>query len=98
MPSLGEGFCLPILEAQSQGCPVICGDVSAMPEIAGDGALLFSPTEPGALAAHIEALLTDSGLRERLAAAGHRNRSRFSWADSASRYHAVLVDALKEAG
>ena len=53
VPSLYEGFCLPILEAQVCGCPVVCSNQSAMPEIAGKGAVLFDPTDPIALAASL---------------------------------------------
>ena len=96
-PSLSEGFCLPILEAQAQGCPVVCANISAMPEVAGEGALLFPSNDAQRLASQIEALLTDPDLRARLAAAGHRNRARFSWIDSASRYRSILTEALEDA-
>lgn len=86
VPSLCEGFCLPILEAQTLSCPVIASDRSAMPEVAGDGALYFDPENAAALAAQIAALVGDPALREALIAKGRRNRARFSWERSAQDY------------
>lgn len=88
--SLYEGFCLPVLEAQERGCPVICSDVSATPEIAGDGAIKFSPSDAEGLSRAIEAVLGNPDLRMGLAEAGHRNRSRFSWARAADRYAELI--------
>lgn len=94
VPSLSEGFCLPILEAQAQDCPVICASASALPEIAGDGALFFPPTEAGALVEQIDALMKTPLLRQSLVERGRKNLLRFSWAKSAEAYEQVMEDAL----
>lgn len=92
-PSLGEGFCLPILEAQAQGCPVISTNVSAPPEIAGDAALYFSPNDAAALAQQVRKLTDSPDLRLFLVEQGKRNLARFSWARAAEAYEQVLEAA-----
>jgi glycosyltransferase involved in cell wall biosynthesis len=79
LPSLEEGFGLPVLEAMIRRLPVACSDISALPEVAGDAALLFDPRDPGAIAAAVERLLTDRALAEDLVARGIRRASAFSW-------------------
>lgn len=86
VPSLREGFCLPILEAQASGCPVIASNRSVMPEVAGEGALYFDPEDPADLAVQIKRLDADPALRDTLIARGRRNRDRFSWERSAQAY------------
>jgi glycosyltransferase involved in cell wall biosynthesis len=98
VPSFAEGFCLPVLEAQALGCPVICSDRSATPEIAGAGALTFDPADAAALTCCLRRLLDEPGLRDALIAHGHDNVRLYSWAETARRYEAVLLDALAEAG
>lgn len=95
VPSLAEGFCLPILEAQALGCPVLCSDRSAMPEIAGDGALLFDPTDAQALALQLGRILDEPGTREDLVHRGLANAGRFSWERAARAYEAVMLGAIQ---
>jgi glycosyltransferase involved in cell wall biosynthesis len=94
VPSLYEGFCLPVLEAQVCGCPVVCSDRSATPEIAGKGAMLFDPTSPGALVACLERVLQDGAISDQLIQLGHENASRFSWEIAARQYQAVFERLL----
>jgi glycosyltransferase involved in cell wall biosynthesis len=82
-PSLYEGFGLPVIEAMACGTPVLTSDVSALPETAGDAALLVDPHAPEAIATGMERLLTDTALRERLRAAGTSRAMRFSWEETA---------------
>ncbi len=88
--SLYEGFCLPIIEAQKLGCPVICSDRAATAEVAGQGAILCDPNDAPALAAHIKRLLHEEAFRKSLCIAGTRNAARFSWAKSAEAFEAVF--------
>lgn len=81
--SLNEGFCLPVVEAQSLGAPVICADIPVLREVAGSGALFFPPHDAAALARHIKALFGDAGLRQRMAKASLDNAARFSWRKAA---------------
>jgi glycosyltransferase involved in cell wall biosynthesis len=78
-PSLAEGFGLPVLEAMARGVPVACSGVSALPEVAGDAALLFDPTSVDAIAAALRRLLGDAQLRSDLARRGRAQAARFSW-------------------
>ena len=74
-PSRHEGFGLPVIEAMSQGTPVVAADIPAIREVAGDAAVLVPPDRPDQWAEAIAALLADERERDRLAAAG-RARAR----------------------
>jgi glycosyltransferase involved in cell wall biosynthesis len=82
-PSFYEGFGLPVLEAMARGVPVACSDRASLPEVAGDAALLFDPSDQRAIADALERLLTDAQLAERLVAAGHERVAQFTWARTA---------------
>jgi glycosyltransferase involved in cell wall biosynthesis len=83
-PSLYEGFGIPILEAMLCDVPVITSDVSSMPEVSGDAALLVDPLDVRALTEALARLLTDPELRERLVRRGRIQRARFSYERMAS--------------
>lgn len=74
-PSLYEGFGLPILEAMSCGTPVISSNISSIPEITGDAAILVDPYDTGAIADSMKNLLSNRSLRAELSEKG-RSRSR----------------------
>lgn len=97
VPSLSEGFCLPILEAQTCGCPVVCSDRSAMPEIAGKGAILVDPTDPIALANGLKGVLDDPEQAKLLVRLGFENAKNFSWDRTASQYHDLFTRMLASA-
>ncbi len=78
-PSLHEGFGLPILEAMEAGIPVACSNVASLPEVAGDGALLFDPHSPEEVLMALKQLLVNPALRDELVLNGYRNLERFSW-------------------
>jgi glycosyltransferase involved in cell wall biosynthesis len=78
-PSLYEGFGLPVLEAMARHTPVICSNVSSLPEVAGDGALLVDPADARALRDAIQRLLDDQALRDRLVARGLDVAGSYSW-------------------
>jgi len=79
LPSLQEGFGLPVLEAMSRGVPVACSDVSSLPEVAGDAALLFDPRDERSIADAVSRLLGDPALAQDLAARGRRRCELFTW-------------------
>jgi glycosyltransferase involved in cell wall biosynthesis len=79
MPSLCEGFGLPLVEAMACGCPLIVADNSSLPEVAGDAALYWRSGDPRELATLMGDLLEDRGLRKELIERGRRRRARFSW-------------------
>lgn len=78
-PSFYEGFGLPVLEAMARGVPVACSDRASLPEVAGDAALLFDPSDPHSIAAAIERLLGDSELSARLREKGTVRAELFTW-------------------
>ena len=92
-PSLFEGFGLPVLEAQTTGVAVMCAKNSALPEIAGDAALLVDPNDVDDIAAAMLRLSRDEALRQELIAKGYENVKRFSWQKAARETLAVLEEA-----
>ena len=78
-PSLFEGFGIPLVEAMYSECPILCSNVTSIPEIAGDAALYFNPLDHKDIAEKIDALLRDSELRSRLIANGKRRLALFSY-------------------
>lgn len=78
-PSLYEGFGLPLLDAMNAGTPVVCSSAGALPEVAGDAALLFDPHSADDIALALKRGLLDTDLRARLIKRGHDNARSFSW-------------------
>lgn len=93
-PSLYEGFGLPPLEAMASGTPVITSNVSSLPEVVGDAALLIDPYEPDAIAQAMRRVLTEPALREDLRQRGLRRVQEFSWDRSIRRVHEIYQEVL----
>ena len=91
--SLWEGFGIPVVEAMACGTPVITSNLSSLPEVAGDAALLVDPYKIDDIAAAMLALWKDPALRDSLRARGLVNAKRFSWEDAARRTAAVYREA-----
>jgi glycosyltransferase involved in cell wall biosynthesis len=88
-PSLYEGFGLPVLEAMACGAPVVCGNRSSLPEVAGDAALLVDPTDTDAIAAALRRVLEDDDLRRSLSEKSLIQATTFSWQRTAAETLAV---------
>src|SRR5258706_7215554 len=88
-PSLYEGFALPPLEAMASGTPVVTSNVSSLPEVAGDAAVLVDPYDPHAIAEGIYQVLTDEQLRKDLRHRGVARAGMFSWEQSVRRVRTI---------
>jgi glycosyltransferase involved in cell wall biosynthesis len=78
-PSLWEGFGLPVLEAMACGTPVITSNISSLPEVAGDAAILINPYNPGEITAAMTTIINDSETRKQLSEKGLKRANQFSW-------------------
>ncbi|MFA5925707.1 MAG: glycosyltransferase family 1 protein [Parcubacteria group bacterium] len=78
-PTLYEGFGLPILEAQSAGTPVVTSNISSMPEVAGDSAVLVDPKNPNEIAEAAYRLISNESYKNDIIKKGYDNIKRFSW-------------------
>jgi glycosyltransferase involved in cell wall biosynthesis len=93
-PSIREGFGLPVLEAMRRGVPVVCSNISAIPEVAGDAALLVDPRRPGELGDAISRVLHNDELAHDLARRGKGRAAEFSWRRTAEETLASYDRAL----
>ncbi|HLZ22558.1 MAG TPA: glycosyltransferase family 1 protein [Ktedonobacterales bacterium] len=86
MPSIYEGFGIPMLEAMASGTPVVCSDGGSLPEVAGDAALVVPVEDVDGLAAALVRAVSDADLRASLVARGLARVKEFTW-DTAARAH-----------
>jgi glycosyltransferase involved in cell wall biosynthesis len=82
-PSLYEGFGIPVLEALACGVPTLTSNVSSLPEVAGDAALLVDPRNVESISLALERLLSDNVLRDRLRTESIAQAAKFTWAKTA---------------
>jgi glycosyltransferase involved in cell wall biosynthesis len=94
-PSRYEGFGFPVLEAMACGTAVVTSDVSSLPEIAGEDAVLVDPDDDTSIADGLRRVLEDDSLRARLREAGPARAARFSWDDAARSTAEVLHRAAR---
>lgn len=98
LPSLYEGFGLPVIEAQFFGCSVLCSNTASLPEVAGHGALMFDPTSVESIRDAILTLRNGRELRDQLLEAGRDNVSRFSWQEAATGLMRAIEFAVQQGG
>jgi glycosyltransferase involved in cell wall biosynthesis len=93
LPSLYEGFGLPVLEAMACGTPVVCSQTTSLPEVVGDAAQLVDPLSVESIREAMNRILMDSSLRAEMSRKGLERAKRFRWQDTAARtlkvYHEV---------
>ena len=90
MPSWYEGFGLPLLEAMTCETPIICSNVSSLPEVVGDAAITFDPADQGALERALLRITVDPALRENLISQGLERVQAFTWESCARTILEVL--------
>lgn len=95
-PSFWESFGIPILEGMACGAPVITSNVFAMPEIAGDAALLINPKDVGEMTNAMLRLSTDDALANELRLKGQSQAKRFSWRKMAKDYHLIYNEIIQK--
>jgi len=93
-PSLYEGFGLPPLEAMASGTPVVTSNMSSLPEVTGDAAVLVDPYDPRAIADGIYRVITDEALRRDLRARGLARAKQFSWEASVRRVRDIYGQVI----
>jgi glycosyltransferase involved in cell wall biosynthesis len=95
-PSLSEGFGLPGLEAMMHGAPVVSSNATCLPEVYGDAAHYFDPTDIQAMADTINEVLTDKELRQDLVTKGRQQAAKYSWQRTAEQTLNVYQEVLKD--
>ena len=95
-PSTVETFGMPLLEAMACGAPIACSNAAAMPEVAGDAALLFDPQDAEAMAGALTRLMADPFLRDELGRRAMERARAFTWRASGEAVAEVLLEAAHD--
>jgi glycosyltransferase involved in cell wall biosynthesis len=95
-PSLYEGFGFPPLEAMAAGTPVVASNISSLPEVLGDAAMLVDPYDANALADSIRRVLVDDELRRELSVKGLKKVQEYSWEEAARRVRRIYDEVAAE--
>lgn len=93
--SLSEGFGLPILESMASGTPVITSNITSMPEVADDAAILVDPYNVSSIADGIRSVISDNNLRDNLVKKGIARAKNFTWEQTAFKVKHILDEAVK---
>lgn len=93
-PSLYEGFGIPVLEAMAASVPVITSNVSSLPEVAGDAAVLVEPKDIDSIAGNMNKILNDDELRNDLIKKGQIQAQKFTWEASAEKLHKIYKSMM----
>lgn len=94
-PSLYEGFGIPVLESFSCGCPLLCSNVSSLPEVAGEAACYFDPYSEKSMIHAVLKVLEDANFREDLINKGYEQLKKFSWKQTAGETKKIYESILR---
>ena len=93
-PSIYEGFGIPVLEAMAASVPVITSNVSSLPEVAGDAAVLVEPKDINSLAESMHKILSDDDFKLELVEKGHIQAKKFTWQSSAEKLYEIYKSII----